>query len=193
MFACVSLVFDSPGKGGEISERKCTLSSKNLTFCDTSSVITCRGPWYSVAYCKSLACVLHNLVLLRWRKNGWRRVVVVGGGGDNATVITNKKHLSHLCNLFSFNMRSMLEICEFWGKPWRRDQSTLSLLIPFFLLRFRQGFGVAITHNLSNEMPNSKWNCSELNLWKVWNIRKLCCGFVSVLFSKCTWLSGVLE
>lgn len=30
------------------------------------------------------------------------------------TVITNKKHLSHLCNLFSFNIRSMLvEICEF--------------------------------------------------------------------------------
>lgn len=37
-----------------------------------------------------------------------------GGGGSNATVITNKKHLSHLCNLFSFNMRSMLVgICEF--------------------------------------------------------------------------------
>lgn len=35
---------------------------------------------------------------------GW-----AGGGEIIATVITNKNHLSHLCNLFSFNIRSMLK------------------------------------------------------------------------------------
>lgn len=86
---------------------------QKLDLYDTSSIITCRGTWYSVAYCKGLACGLHNLVLLQWGKK-WTEEGGGGGGGRNATVITNKKHLSHLCNLFSFNMRSMLvEICEF--------------------------------------------------------------------------------
>jgi len=44
-----------------------------------------------------------------------------------ATVITNKKHLSHLCYLFSFNMRSMLvEICEL-RKAWEERGALVSL------------------------------------------------------------------
>lgn len=35
-----------------------------------------------------------------------------------ATVITNKNHLSHLCNLFSFNMRSMLKGSRSLSKAW---------------------------------------------------------------------------
>lgn len=49
----------------------------------------------------------------RQSREGTRGGGVAGGwaGGEEiiATVITNKNHLSHLCNLFSFNIRSMLK------------------------------------------------------------------------------------
>lgn len=41
-----------------------------------------------------------------------------GGGERIATVITNKNHLSHLCNLFSFNIRSMLKRSGSLSKDW---------------------------------------------------------------------------
>lgn len=40
------------------------------------------------------------------------------GGERIATVITNKNHLSHLCNLFSFNMRSMLKRSGSLREAW---------------------------------------------------------------------------
>lgn len=41
-----------------------------------------------------------------------------GGGERIATVITNKNHLSHLCNLFSFNIRSMLKRSGSLSEDW---------------------------------------------------------------------------
>lgn len=40
------------------------------------------------------------------------------GGERTATVIINKNHLSHLCNLFSFNMRSMLKRSGSLREAW---------------------------------------------------------------------------
>lgn len=54
---------------------------QKLDLYDTSSIITCRGTWYSVAYCKGLACGLHNLVLLQWGKK-WTEEGGGGGGGE---------------------------------------------------------------------------------------------------------------
>lgn len=47
------------------------------------------------------------------RRKGRRTV-----GERIATVITNKNHLSHLCNLFSFNMRSMLKRSGSLREAW---------------------------------------------------------------------------
>lgn len=101
---------------------------KNLTF--TTNQVSALVEVFGIGSDILKACVLHNLVL--FVVVGKKKRMAEGGGGSPATVITNKKHLSHLCNLFSFNMRSMLvEICEFWDNPWRRDQSTLSLFMLF--------------------------------------------------------------
>lgn len=95
----------------------------------------CRGPMVPVAGRTTFSdpCWSHCTTLWKrvetWRQ-GWEGTGGsrgcwgggAGGGGERiATVITNKNHLSHLCNLFSFNMRSMLKrsgsLSEVWEGP----------------------------------------------------------------------------
>lgn len=85
-------------------------------------------------------CVLHNLAHRegRGKKKGGQGME--GEKKSIETVITNKKHLSHLCNLFSFNIRSMLvEICEFWSWLGRGAHGALWDCLSLLLLGFSRG------------------------------------------------------
>lgn len=77
--------------------------------------------WYQWAHlescCSRCTALRETVQTLKQSREGIR-----GGrrarGERIATVITNKNHLSHLCNLFSFNMRSMLKRSGSLREAW---------------------------------------------------------------------------
>lgn len=104
---------------------------------------------------------------IRWRVRGGKGWGGRAGGESSATVITNKNHLSHLCNLFSFNMRTMPEkISEFergQGEGWFKA----SLILESEQLALISSQPALLTlqmpHGCSNE-----WNTARLCL-AVWD------------------------
>lgn len=180
----------------------CTLACKNLTFFDKSCVGICQGPWYWVAcYIRILLvyCTTWCWIGEKWMAEGVCVWVWVGWGGGRGGVLQLSSQTRNICLICVTCFLLIWEVCWWRSVSFEASPEGETRALSVCLFFFSSAFVIQDRFWSGCNPSFVKWNAklkaelSEWNLRKVCNIRKLRCGFVSIFFSKCLWLSGVLE